>query len=308
MSANRRVICNAAISPSAKDVEPEITIVSGVYRVEFRANPTSAIVAGRIRQYSFGFKENVQVSMFTNAAGNTYQVFDSAGNPITLVLSNTTTQVVFNANAETEYILEVTYGAGLAVSVTGITMTATSTPTVYTYFENGFDISKWDNDSRVSSSTDANGTVTLTFTNYPLTRSVELTLASTEVANLPGQISGSSSNTALFSPVLFAIAPPGSYNVKIVPLQTGTFSFISVISVVGVGTSTPCQLILNSSQNINSSGVNLKKINTASCKEVYQPFAHLSICAPIEEEKEPHDIENIDSNPKKPGKIEFKKI
>lgn len=202
---------------------------------------TTAIVSGTVAptvntNYYLAFEPAKAFTLWARSvvATTTYQLFDDKGNPLSSALTNIVASALYSVVPGNRYILSVSSSAAVAINTVVVFLSGKVTPTVFDYFPTGF-TPRLPLPSQVSVSQDANGTLTYTATNWPITNGEIVTLGITGLCIASGTLTITSSNPAQIGNLSQPTVVNGSYQLDIVSSFTGNFTGTIIVSMSGVG-------------------------------------------------------------------------
>jgi hypothetical protein len=212
------------------------------------------LTPSQIVPLNIGALTNMDLYITSPTTGISLELYDEFGNVLTPVAFTPTSTASFfyRLLAGTIYNLAMIFSAEQPSTTTLMTLTSQIIPATSDYFSNG--ITNTLTSGNVTFTTDAYGTATWTFNNYPVVASTPgvtstyLKVGEASVAISSGALNIKSSNTSVFVGYTQGFYPRNSCVFDIQVLVTTTFTGTITIGVVGAGVSTSSNLIATQTQ------------------------------------------------------------
>lgn len=206
----------------------------------FGVAPTTITAAAGVYSFSIRCDEPMTIITAVNAATTTYSIYDSNNNPLfSTYKNNTVLTAQTTLKSGVDYTVELVWTVAIPANTTAFRFQGQYTPTVSTFFLNGFvDVS-----ANIPKTTDSFGQLTYTFTNVPVVANQPIALCQAVNARESCTVTVTPSNTSIMSSSSTALAPYASILATVTPLVTGTISVTVVVGIVGVGSTTTSAIL-----------------------------------------------------------------
>lgn len=213
--------------------------------------PAAGVTANSLDYISFTPTQDCNIIGGVSSAGSgliTLTIFDEFGTidpDYNVITANGATFGAFKANKN--YLLQIKNSADLSASTPACFLAASISPTVYTYFTNGF-VPQIPINGNPTVATNSYGGVTFTFTNYQavLGRPLLLAVASfaKQALSAPGTgVAFTCSDNTFEANGVFPFAINQSVSVYFNPLKSGSFTGTIFVALTNSGTTTVSNLI-----------------------------------------------------------------
>lgn len=231
-------------------------VIIGTKRSMSLAN-ANTWAANQFRSISFSSVKAMNLFVSVNAATTSYEIKDIRGNPITTtrqspIVSTVAASLVPNA----VYIMTIFSSIAVAAANTVlVNLTGFTTPTVFSFFENGFENQVPSSVTNIVPTTDINGQITYNFSNYPCVAGQQLLLCIAKFASQNGTVSVISSNPNMFLSFSDPFNVNSSLYLMVKPLMTSNFTGTLAITISGVGISNQVDIDVSGDLNLHGSSV-----------------------------------------------------
>lgn len=222
-----------------------LSIVDGVTigKRSLSLQNTAAWGAAVFKPFTLKASKPFNLFLSVNAATTFVEIRDEQGNAVIPVRVNPLTQAfVITLLPYFTYNFAIITSGAIPIGTNLVTITGQITPNVQSYFSNGFENQIPSTETRITSSTDAFGQLTYTFSNFPVTTNQKIVLALATFANQSGNITVTSSNTSVFNTFSDPFNPGSSIYIAVKGLSNTLFSGTVTISIPGVGTTSNVDL------------------------------------------------------------------
>lgn len=212
------------------------------------ARSGTTLSADSVDFITFSPNQDCNIIGVISATGNVaFRIFDEIGNIDNNYPTITATGVIGAFKANKNYLLQITNSSAITSGTTIGSLAITTTPTVYTYFTNGF-APQIPIAGNPTVSTNSYGAVTFTFTNYQavIGRPLLLAIASFAKQGLNGANEGvafTCSDNTFENNGIFPFAINQTVGIYFNPIKTGSFTGTIFVTLTNAGTTTAANLI-----------------------------------------------------------------